>query len=77
MEAATTKAGGETRPPERLLPQTPHWKAARERNQEGAVHWWNTTGRRSHATPRSWETAAVGGSPLLLFLSAARFLDNP
>lgn len=77
MEAATTKASGETTPPERLLPQTPRWKAARERNQEGTVYWWNTTGRRSRATPRSWETAAAGGSPLLLFLSTARFLYNP
>ena len=74
MEAATMKAGGKTIPPDHSLPQTPHCKAVREREQEGMVYRWNTTGGRSHATPRSWEAAAAGGSPLLLFLLTASFL---
>lgn len=73
MEAATMKAGGKATPPDHLLPQVPHRKAARDRKQEGTVYQWNTTRGRSRATPRSWEAAAAGGSPLLPFLLMARF----
>lgn len=31
-------------------------------DQEGRVYWWPTAGGRSHATPKSWEAAAVGDS---------------